>query len=100
MPGELRVEFREFALELAIALPALRGEPSVGECCLHGAARLALVATVREPALGLERGYVLERLFEPVGSDPEVQLSHARVVYDQPATREDDELSPSGGMPA
>ena len=58
------------------------------------------MTTVREAALRLERGDVVESLIEPVGGNPEVELSHARVVHDHAAAREDDELSPGGGMPA
>ena len=58
------------------------------------------MSTVREPALSLERDDVVERLFEPIGSNPEVKLSHAWVVDDEPSARQDDELSPRRGVPA
>ncbi len=87
------VELRKFALELAIASPALGRKSSVVESGPHGAVRFALVPAVRESALSRERGDVLERLLEAVVRDPEVKLPHARVVHDETSARKDDELS-------
>ena len=85
------LELGKLLLEVAVALPALRREPTVAERLLDGAARLRLVTAVAEPAACLELGDVRERVVETLVREPEMDLPHPRVVHEQAAVFEQDE---------
>jgi hypothetical protein len=90
----------QLALQLAPALEPLPIQLAGRERREHGAARLARVRAVVEPALGSELLDVGERRIQRFPADvPELQLAEAGSVDHDSAAGKEDQLAPRGRVP-
>src|SRR5512138_1355581 len=86
-------ELGEFVLQLQIAVESIGTQCPFGEGSLHRAARFVAMAAVREMTVSCERFDVVERLANCFRRVPQLELTHAWCVDDEPAVGQHHELA-------